>query len=109
MEKDINVEKVRQSKEKVIEKYNRLKISGKLTIKTLEDLLLHCNTIQEIIRTYLNMLKENNSYKYKEKLIMYFQILSNTICLEYNIKKLPEKERFYNFINKLTSIKKKII
>ena len=105
MEKDINVEKVRQSKEKVIEKYNSLKNSRKLTIKTLEDLLLHCNTIQEIIRTYLNMLKENNSYKYKEKLIMYFQILSNTICLEYNIKKLPEKERFYNFVNKLISIK----
>ena len=107
MEEDINVEKVRQSKEKVIEKYNRLKNSGKLTIKTLEDLLLHCNTIQEIIRTYLNMLKEVDSYKYKEKLITYFQILSDTICLEYNIKKLPEKERFYNFINKLTSIKKK--
>lgn len=107
MEKNTNVEKVRLSKEKVIEKYKDLKKSGKLTIKSLEDLLLHCNTIQEIIKEYLNMLKDNESYKYKEELITYFQILSNTICLEYNIKKIPEKERFYNFVDRLLSIENK--
>ena len=101
------MEKLRETKEKVIEKFKELKKSNKLTKDNLKDLLLQCNTIPEIIEYYLNFLKDIKDKDYLSELLYYYTIISDNACKEHKINKLSEQTIFYNIIDKIIESEKK--
>ena len=101
------MEKLGETKEKVIEKFKALKKSNELTKDNLKDLLQQCNTIPEIIEYYLNFLKDIKDKDYLSELLYYYTIISDNVCKEHKINKLNEQTIFYNIIDKIIESEKK--
>ena len=94
-----NYEKLRQSKEDVLKKFYELKKYNKLEYSNLTLLLNNFNIIQEIIVYYLDYLKDLNDSNYKNELLYYYTIISPECCKNYDIKKISEKNRFYDIMD----------
>ena len=87
-------EKMKQTKEKVIQNFEYLKEFQKLDKKQLELLLSNCNTYEELIVYYLDYLKNTKDKDYIRQLLFYYTIISPDLCKKYNIEKITEKKDF---------------
>ena len=104
---EIDKEIIRKSKENVYKRFKELEKQGKLDKDKILSLMLNCETIEEIIIYLLNLLKINNDIDYKEYLFKYYPIISKSNCLQFGIKKISEKEKFYNLIDEFLNINSK--
>ena len=98
-------EKMRQTKEKVIQDFKRLKKADKLDKKQLEILLYNCNTYEELISYYLEYLKNTKDKDYTHQLLYYYTIISPDLCRKHGIEKITEKKRFHDLIGKIINEK----
>ncbi len=92
-------EEIRIEKTDVLKKFKELRESKKLDLFAIRELLDHCNTIQEIINYYLNLLKDIHDPQYVQEKIYYYKIISPELSKSHGIQKISEKERFYQVIN----------
>ena len=104
-------EDLRISKKEVLNRFYKLKQENKLTKSELKSLLDNCNTIEEIIVFYLNLLKTTNDKEYINELISYYMIISPDECKNHKIKKKYGREIFhetmeYIFLEKENIFKK---
>ena len=91
----------KKEKAEILKKFKILKESKKLDLFTVKELLSHCNTIEEIINYYLNLLKDTNDPQYVQEKIYYYKIISPELSKSHGIQKISEKERFFQVINQL--------
>lgn len=99
-EQNAEKEKIRNGKSTIMLEFRKLKNSQKINLNNIKELMDHCNTIQEIIYFYLNLLKEFNDSQYISEKIFYYKIISPELSKQHGIDKISEKERFYQIINK---------
>jgi len=95
----INKEKVRDTKENVLQKFRSLKQINKLNKLNLISLLENCNTIEDIIIYYLDYLKLTNDDDYKNELKSYYTIISPRECKKHGIMKVSERHKFHDLMN----------
>ena len=92
---------LRKAKEDVIIEFHTLKKSGKLDKEHIVSLLDNCNTIEEIIVYYLELLKKKQDKDYIPELLKYYTIITPKECAKHGITKISEKQRFINLIEKI--------
>ena len=98
-------EKLRKSKEKVKSEFEEYKKGRKFDLFALQNFLSQCNVIPEIIDAYLRILEKEDKNSFLEQLLYYYPILSVDTCKKYGVeKKITEKERFFKFVESLSSI-----
>lgn len=97
-------EKIRDEREIVMNKFKNLKKLNNLDLFKIKELLLNCNTIQEIIEIYLSMLRDLKDKDYISELLYYYTILSPEICEKHGINKKNEKQIFYKIVNNYTTM-----
>ena len=95
-----DIEKIRDKKADVIIKFKKLQDSKSLNLNNVKELMDQCNTIQEIIYYYLNLLEKLNDSEYIPEKIYYYKILSPELSKKHGITKIPEKERFFEIMDK---------
>ena len=89
---DYNIEKLRDTKEKVLQRFHNLKNLNQLNKSNLNLLLDNCNTIEEIIVYYLDYLRDTKDIDYISELKSYYTIISPKECKKHGIIKISEKE-----------------
>ena len=103
---EVSEENLRKSKEEVKSQFEKYKKEGKLDLFSLQNFITHCNVIPEIIETYLIILQKEDKNSFIDQLLFYYPILSVDTCKNFGVeKKITEKERFFKFIESLSSIK----
>ena len=95
-----DIQNIRDKKADVILKFKKLQDSKALDLNNVKELMDQCNTIQEIIYYYLNLLEKLNDTQYIPEKIYYYKILSPELSEKHGIIKIPEKERFFKIIDK---------
>ena len=83
-------------------KFEELKKKEDVDLNDIEELLEHDNTNGEYIEYYLDELSKKYKEIFKDKLIIYYPIISPKVCEKFNInKKVSEKDRFYDLYKKI--------
>ena len=87
-------------------KFEELKTKEEVDLSDMEELLEHDNTNGEYIEYYLDELSKKYKEIFKDKLIIYYPIISPKVCEKFNInKKISEKDRFYDLYKKIIAAK----
>ena len=87
-------------------KFAELKTKEDADLNDMEELLEHDNTNGEYIEYYLDALSKKYKEIFKDKLIIYYPIISPKVCEKFNInKKISEKDRFYDLYKKIIAAK----
>ena len=83
--------------------FEKIQKKPNIKLSELDDLMKHNNSDVKFLTFYLNFIKIKDSKLYKAKIILLYPIIPKEICInEFNIKKkLSEKERFYDILNKI--------
>ena len=95
---DYNKEKLRDTRENVLQRFHNLKNLNQLNKSNLNLLLDNCNTIEEIIVYYLDYLRDTKDIDYISELKSYYTIISPKECKKHGIIKISEKEKFHQLI-----------
>lgn len=93
-------EKIRCKKADIILEFKNLQVSNAIDLNTVKELMDQCNTIQDIINYYLDLLKKLNNPQYILEKIYYYKILSPELSKKHGIIKINEKDRFFQIIDK---------
>ena len=65
-------------------------------MQSLKNFISHCNIIEEIIVSYLNILEKEDKDSFLDELLFYYPILSVKSCSIYKVKKFKsENVKFY--------------
>ena len=100
-----NKNNLRKPKEEIKKEFEILKKTKKIDKNTLQNLMLHCDVVPEIIESYLDILQKEDKDLFLKELFLYYPILPVEVCKKFNVKKkYSEKDIFFNLIEKLIDI-----
>ena len=101
-----NIE-LRKSKDQIKKEFEEYKKDKKGDILSLKYFISHCNVIQDIIVSYLNILKKEDKTSFLDELLFYYPILSVEACKNFGVNKSKsEKERFFKLVENFSLLKK---
>jgi hypothetical protein len=104
MEEETKVE-LRKPKSAIKKEFEEYKKNKRLDMQSLKNFISHCNIIEEIIVSYLNILEKEDKDSFLDELLFYYPILSVKSCSYYKVKKSKsEKERFFELLNQFISL-----
>ena len=104
MEEKSKVE-LRKPKNAVKREFEEYKKNKRLDMQSLKNFISHCNIIEEIIVSYLNILEKEDKDSFLDELLFYYPILSVKSCSIYKVKKFKsEKKRFFELAKQLISL-----
>lgn len=104
MEEEAKVE-LRKPKNEIKKEFEEYKRNKRLDMLSLKNFISHCNIIEEIIVSYLNILEKEDKDSFLDELLFYYPILSVKSCSIYKVKKSKsEKERFFELVKQFISL-----
>ncbi len=100
-----SVKKLRKSEDQIKKEFEEYKKNKKEDMLSLKYFISHCNVIQDIIISYLNILKKDDKTSFFDYLLYFYPILSVEACKNYGVNKtMSEKERFFKLVKQLSKL-----